>query len=114
MNMTLGELFGNVPEGFESMEFPGHLAVDSRDVIPGGAFVALEGENTDGHKYIPQAVESGAGLVIVREGKKPEGLKIPVIELANPERDLADIASRKLQAHMTAHNLHEVIGITGS
>ena len=114
MNMTLGELFGNVPEGFESMEFPGHLAVDSRDVILGGVFVALEGENTDGHKYIPQAVSNGAGLVIVREGKKPEGLKIPVIELANPERDLADIASRKLQAHMTEHNLHEVIGITGS
>ena len=110
MNMKLGELFENVPEGFESMEFPAHLATDSRDVIPGGAFVALEGEKTDGHKYIPQAVKNGAGLVIVRTGKKPEGLNIPVIELENPERDLAEIASRKLQAH----NLQEVIGITGS
>lgn len=109
MNMKLGELFANVPEGFEGMEFPAHLATDSRDVIPGGAFVALEGEKTDGHNYIPQAVKNGAGLVIVREGKKPD-VNIPVIELENPERDLADIASRKLQAH----NLQEVIGITGS
>ena len=110
MNMKLGELFAKVPEGFADMEFPAHLATDSRDVIPGGAFVALEGEKTDGHKYIPQVVANGAGLVIVREGKKPEGLSIPVIELENPERDLAEIASRKLQAH----NLQEVIGITGS
>ena len=106
-NMKLCELF----EGVSSeMEFPNHLATDSRDVIPGGAFVALEGEKTDGHKYIPQAVERGAGLIIVRKGKKPEGLNVPVIELENPERDLADIASRKL----AAHNLQEVIAITGS
>ena len=110
MNMKLSELFGSVPEGFGDMEFPSHLATDSRDVIPGGAFVALEGEKTDGHKYIPQAVENGAGLVIVREGKKPEGLSVPVIELENPERDLAEIASRKLHAH----NLHDIIAITGS
>ena len=110
MNLKLSELFVNVPEGFEDMEFPAHLATDSRDVIPGGAFVALEGEKTDGHKYIPQAVKNGAGLVIVRAGKKPEGLNIPVIELENPERDLAETASRKLKAH----NLQEVICITGS
>ena len=109
MNLKLADLFANVPEGFESMEFPAHLATDSRDVIPGGAFVALEGEKTDGHKYIPQAVDRGVGLVIVRSGKRPD-VNIPVIELENPERDLAEIASRKLQAH----NLQEVIGITGS
>ena len=110
MNMKLCELFENVPEEFAGMEFPSHLATDSRDVIQGGAFVALEGEKTDGHKYIPQAIEKGAGLVIVREGKKPEGVSVPVIELENPERDLADIASRKLKAH----NLHDIIAITGS
>ena len=108
--MKLSELFANVPEGFAEMEFPSHLATDSRDVMRGGAFVALEGEKTDGHKYIPQALENGASLLIVREGKNPGGLSVPVIELENPERDLAEIASRKL----AAHNLQEVIGITGS
>lgn len=107
MNMKLCDLFANCP--YDS-EFPSHLATDSRDVIPGGAFVALEGEKVDGHNYIPQAVEKGAGLIIVRTGKRPEGLNVPVIELENPERDLADIASRKL----AAHNLQEVIAITGS
>ncbi|MBQ7544427.1 MAG: UDP-N-acetylmuramoyl-tripeptide--D-alanyl-D-alanine ligase [Synergistaceae bacterium] len=106
-NMKLCELF----EGIDStLEFPNHLATDSRDVLPGGAFVALEGEKTDGHKYIPQAIERGAGLLIVRKGKAPEGVNIPVIELDNPERDLAATASRKLRAR----NLHDVIAITGS
>ena len=112
MNMTLKEIFDEVeiPEGFENFEFPGHLATDSRDVEKGGAFVALEGEKTDGHKYIPQAIENGAALIILRKGKNPGGLNIPVIELENPERDLADAASRKLKAHP----LSDIIAITGS
>ena len=113
MNMTLKELFDTVPDEFAGLEFPNHLATDSRDVIQGGAFAALEGEKTDGHIYIPQAVQNGASLIIVRKGKKPEGLSVPVIELENPERDLAEIASRKLKAH-SEKKLADIIGITGS
>ena len=113
MNMNLKDLFAlidvKVPEEFENIEFPSHLATDSRDVVEGGAFVALEGEKTDGHKYIPQAVEKGAKLLIVRKGKKPD-VKIPVIELETPERDLAALASKKLKAH----TLNEIVAITGS
>ena len=110
MNFTLKELFEHVPVEFADMEFPSHLATDSRDVNSGDAFIALEGEKTDGHKYIPQAIENGAGLLIVRKGKAPEGINVPVIELDEPERDLAHIASKKLQAH----ELSEIIAITGS
>lgn len=110
MNFTLKELFEHVPDGFADMEFPSHLATDSREVTSGDAFIALEGEKTDGHKYIPQVIENGAALLIVRTGKAPEGINIPVIELDEPERDLAMIASKKLQAH----NLKDIIAITGS
>lgn len=110
MNFTLKELFENVPVEFAYMEFPSHLATDSREVTSGDAFIALEGEKTDGHKYIPQAIENGAALLIVRKGKAPEGVNVPVIELDEPERDLAMIASKKLQAH----NLKDIIAITGS
>lgn len=110
MNFTLKELFEHVPNEFADVEFPSHLATDSRDVTSGDAFIAIEGEKTDGHKYIPQAIENGAGLLIVRKGKAPEGINIPVIELDEPERDLALIASKKLQAH----ELSDIIAITGS
>ena len=106
-NMKLCELFNGITS---EMEFPHHLATDSRDVVKDGAFVALEGEKTDGHKYIPQAIQNGAGLLIVRKGKAPEGVNLPVLELDNPERDLAAAASRKLKAH----NLQDIIAITGS
>ncbi len=111
MNFTLGKLFGNkVKDEFANLEFPSHLATDSRDVIQSGAFIALEGEKTDGHKYIPQAVQNGAALLIVRTGKAPEGVSVPVIELDEPERDLAKIASDKLKSH----ELREIVAITGS
>ena len=111
MNFTLGKLFGSkVKDEFANLEFPSHLATDSRDVIQGGAFIALEGEKTDGHKYIPQAVQNGAALLIVRTGKAPEGVSVPVIELDEPERDLAKIASDKLKSH----ELREIVAITGS
>ncbi|MBQ2616539.1 MAG: UDP-N-acetylmuramoyl-tripeptide--D-alanyl-D-alanine ligase, partial [Synergistaceae bacterium] len=110
MNMKLKDLFPEVAEEFADIEFPNHLATDSRDVEAGGAFIAIEGEKVDGHDYIPQAIENGAGLIIVRKGKKPEGLTVPFVELDEPERDLAGIASKKLKAH----NLTDIIGITGS
>ena len=81
MNMKLKDLFPEVAEEFADVEFPNHLATDSRDVEKGGAFIAIEGEKVDGHNYIPQAVSNGAGLIIVRKGKKPEGLTVPVKEL---------------------------------
>lgn len=36
------------------------IAYDSRRVMPGMLFVALKGQNTDGHNYIADAVERGA------------------------------------------------------
>jgi UDP-N-acetylmuramoyl-L-alanyl-D-glutamate--2,6-diaminopimelate ligase len=41
------------------------LTIDSREVRPGALFVALRGEHTDGHRFLPQAVERGAAAVLV-------------------------------------------------
>lgn len=41
--------------------------VDSRKVTPGSAFVALHGENTDGHSYIASAIEKGAVAILAEE-----------------------------------------------
>jgi UDP-N-acetylmuramoyl-L-alanyl-D-glutamate--2,6-diaminopimelate ligase len=38
---------------------------DSRQAVPGFLFVAIEGENADGHRYVPDAVAAGATAVCV-------------------------------------------------
>lgn len=41
---------------------------DSREVKPGSLFVAICGENIDGHKFIPKAWELGAEAVLAQQG----------------------------------------------
>ncbi len=41
------------------------VAYDSRLVKPGGLFIALRGQNTDGHDYIVRAIEQGASALLV-------------------------------------------------
>ena len=40
------------------------LTDDSRRVTAGGCFVAVRGLRVDGHRFIPQAVERGAGAIV--------------------------------------------------
>src|SRR5258705_8861243 len=40
-------------------------AIDSRQVIPGGMFVAIPGENVDGHDFVTQAFHRGAVLALI-------------------------------------------------
>ena len=45
------------------------VVIDSRDVHGGELFIALKGENTDGHRYIGSVFEKGASWAMVsREG----------------------------------------------
>ena len=54
VDATRGRLLG----GPHDITFT-QLFVDSREVKPGGLFVALRGEQHDGHVFIPQAIERG-------------------------------------------------------
>ncbi|WKZ37492.1 MAG: UDP-N-acetylmuramoyl-tripeptide--D-alanyl-D-alanine ligase [Anaerolineales bacterium] len=42
-------------------------AVDSRQVIPGSLFVAMPGENMDGHDFIPDAFKRGASFALIQK-----------------------------------------------
>ena len=48
------------------------VETDSRAVHPGDLFVALPGEKTDGHKFIPGALEAGAVACLTQQApEKP-------------------------------------------
>ena len=41
------------------------VGIDSRTLIPGSMFVALQGESVDGHDYVGNAFENGASFALV-------------------------------------------------
>ena len=44
-----------------------HLTDDSREVGPGGLFVAIRGTEADGHQFIDEAVQKGASAILCEE-----------------------------------------------
>jgi UDP-N-acetylmuramoyl-tripeptide--D-alanyl-D-alanine ligase len=55
---THGQLMGADVEFFS-------VGTDSREIKKGQLFVALKGENFDGHAYAAQSLEQGASAVLV-------------------------------------------------
>lgn len=53
-------------------------AIDSRQVIPGGLFVALRGDRVDGHDYIEEAFRRGASFALAERDLPGH---IPVLDL---------------------------------
>ncbi len=49
------------------------VSTDSRTLLPGALFVALEGERFDGHAFIAAAAARGAIAAVVRRGKAVRG-----------------------------------------
>ncbi len=53
------------------------LVYDSRKVVKDSVFVCIVGAVTDGHNYIKEVVEKGAGVIIVqKDGDFPEGVTV--------------------------------------
>ncbi len=67
------------------------VCVDSRLAKEKSIFFALIGEVTDGHKFIPSAVENGAGLVVVHE---KQDISCPQIIVGDTFRALQDLARK--------------------
>jgi UDP-N-acetylmuramoyl-L-alanyl-D-glutamate--2,6-diaminopimelate ligase len=80
----------------------------SRDIAPGGLFVAIKGFAADGHAYIGQAVELGASAVVC---ERPADVDVAMITVENARKALAEMA-----AVFYGHPSREmvVIGITGT
>jgi len=65
--MKLNELLKNVEIlnilGDTEVEITG-VNIDSRKIREGHLFIAIPGTQTDGHKFIPKAIEQGAVAVL--------------------------------------------------
>ena len=82
------------------------VATDTRQPMPGTLFIALKGENFDGHDFVEKAKEAGAIALLVA---KPVASDLPQVVVADTLLALGDLAS-----HARAQNRARVVGITGS
>jgi UDP-N-acetylmuramoyl-tripeptide--D-alanyl-D-alanine ligase len=85
------------------------VSTDTRTLAPGSVFFALRGENFDGDRFAPGAIERGARAVVVSawEGPAPEGAA--VIMVADPL-----LALQRLACWWRQQLKLPVIAITGS
>lgn len=73
------------------------VSLDSRRVEPGDLFVALQGEATDGHRYLADALSRGAVACIVRR----PGDAGDLVGGVNPKRDAAEVSAPNQPAIVT-------------
>ena len=78
--------------GSTSMEITG-VNIDSRLIGTGHLFMAMRGTQTDGHAYIPAAIDKGAVAVLCEE--LPEELKagITYIQVKDSEDAVGKVAT---------------------
>ena len=96
---------GNKPDIYYS-----DITLDSRKVKPGSLYVAVQGANTDGHSYIPSAIQNGACAVIGTNDLTTE-LSVPYIQVEDARLAMAWAAAA---LYSFPSNDLVVIGVTGT
>ena len=89
------------------------LIYDSRKLKPQTMFVCMVGAVTDGHKYIPDAIQKGAAAIVVERAGEAEQIpdSITVLQVASARQALA-----QMSAAFFSYPARELvtIGLTGT
>jgi UDP-N-acetylmuramoyl-L-alanyl-D-glutamate--2,6-diaminopimelate ligase len=86
------------------------LTADSRRVERGGAFVAVPGFRQDARRFVPEAVERGAALVVT-EGESLRDVRVAQVLVPSARRALAALAGAYWEHPSRSLTL---VGITGT
>jgi UDP-N-acetylmuramoyl-L-alanyl-D-glutamate--2,6-diaminopimelate ligase len=115
--VTLGDLFGAVsgkaPFGAVSVTSSRDVTMvtyDSRQVMPGGVFVALKGQHADGLSFAHEAVARGAQAIVAESDAPPD---LDIIWIRVPDARLALAALSDAFFGRPSEEL-SLVGITGT
>lgn len=114
--MTLAEMVQALQGQVAVLETQGNTQVrvtaitdDSRAVRPGSLFVAVKGEQADGHQFISAAVKAGAAGLVAQQ--QVAGLSIPFVRVADSRKALGLLGGR-FYGNPSARI--RMIGVTGT
>ena len=112
--MKLKELLKNVEVlnmlGDDDIEITG-VNIDSRRIEAGHLFVAIPGTQTDGHKFIPKAIEQGAVAVLCEYFPNKREPGITYIAVESTEDCVGEVAT---QFYGTPSEKLKLVGVTGT
>ena len=112
MAMTLHELLEGWVDRAPALRLTG-IGLDNRDIKPGDAFVAVQGQLVHGLDYARSAVAAGA-VAVIHDGLKPvPQLDVPVLEVAGLANRLGELASRFYGAPSEQMSIAGVTGTNG-
>ncbi|WP_033150717.1 UDP-N-acetylmuramoyl-L-alanyl-D-glutamate--2,6-diaminopimelate ligase [Prevotella sp. RM4] len=112
--MKLNELLKNVEvlntQGDVDVEITG-VNIDSRRIEAGHLFVAIPGTVTDGHKFIPKAIELGATAVLCEKFPEEQDPKVTFVQVASTESCVGEVAT---QFYGDPSRKLKLVGVTGT
>jgi UDP-N-acetylmuramoyl-L-alanyl-D-glutamate--2,6-diaminopimelate ligase len=82
---------------------------DSRSVRVGSVFVAVKGEQADGHRFIPAAIKAGMAALVLEQ--QATDLSIPFVRVADSRKALGLLGSR---FYGEPSSKIRMIGVTGT
>jgi UDP-N-acetylmuramoyl-tripeptide--D-alanyl-D-alanine ligase len=85
----------------------GGVSIDTRTLKKGDLYIAIRGENRDGHDFVTEAFAAGAGGALV--SKAPGAADVPYVTVANTQRAMEDLG-RAARARSDA----KIVAVTGS
>jgi UDP-N-acetylmuramoyl-tripeptide--D-alanyl-D-alanine ligase len=88
------------------------ITTDTRAVTPGALFVALVGEQHDGHAYVKSAIDGGAAAIVAERDVGELG--VPVFRVQNTLEALGALARAHLERWRRASSTRRIVAITGS
>ena len=112
--MKLSELLKNVKPiaiiGDADVEVTG-IKIDSRQIQPGYLFVDIKGTQTDGHRFIPKALELGAKAVLCEDLPDEKASGVTYVQVASTETAVGPVATL---FHGDPTSKVKLVGVTGT
>ena len=112
--MKLNELLKNVEIlnilGDTEVEITG-VNIDSRKIREGHLFIAIPGTQTDGHKFIPKAIELGAAAILCENIPDNQEPGVTYIAVKSTEDSVGKVAT---QFYGDPSSKLKLVGVTGT
>jgi UDP-N-acetylmuramoyl-L-alanyl-D-glutamate--2,6-diaminopimelate ligase len=106
---TLGEILGAQAGSYARLRVA-DLTLDSREVRPGAAFVALEGAREHGLRYAADALARGAAIVLYEPSAVYADAPQPSLAVPGLKRRVGELA----RAFFVAVPAPSIVGVTGT